>query len=174
MVARAAPSCRLDLGACRTLVVEARIWLLEDRFSTNCRRIAPLWVKIRRIVDQADGFAARPTKVRQAPSVVYVCAASQSAARRHLDHLATNGWKKCRLRVPVAVFAGTLTRVHIICIVAAWRWNSIQPRQQPISRSTASASLTPSSRYAIRWPSLSTRIISARRASPGEVKIYHA
>ena len=57
-----------ELGACRPLVVEARIWLLEDRFSTNCRRIAPPWVKIRRIVDQADEFAARPTKVRQAPS----------------------------------------------------------------------------------------------------------
>ena len=49
-----------------TLVVEARIRLCEDRFSPLRRPIVVL-PRSGGNMDRADGFAARPTKVRQAP-----------------------------------------------------------------------------------------------------------
>jgi len=48
-------------------VVEAKILLSEEKFSGMCRPIAAPWIQNRRIVDRADGFAARPSEARQAP-----------------------------------------------------------------------------------------------------------
>jgi hypothetical protein len=72
------------LAACRALGVEAKIRLREDSFSTIRRPSGLSWSRIGGKVDRAGGFAARPTKVRQA--------ASPDASQRSLTIAPESAW----------------------------------------------------------------------------------